>query len=149
MKLNRRKMITALTAGSAAMLSGCGTIIYPDRANQKKRGELDASIVILDGIGLFFFLIPGLVAFAVDFATGAIYFPEGHEPGEREHTIFDEYHSEEARLDQKTIERVVARKTGKAINLDRMDVRVTELQRLDQFWLAYSQLANPHMLASR
>src|SRR5690606_29936038 len=33
-------------------------------------------VAILNGIGLLFYVIPGLIAFAVDFATGAIYFPD-------------------------------------------------------------------------
>lgn len=145
---NRRTMITTLTTGAIALLSGCGTILYPDRSYQKKRGSLDPAIVILDGIGLFFFIVPGLVAFAVDFTTGAIYFPAEHEPGDKERTIFDPYKSE-TKLDQREIERVVALKTGKQVNLLRDDVRVMELQSLDQFWLAYTQLSAPRMLAAR
>jgi len=33
-------------------------------------------VAILNGIGLLFYLVPGIVAFAVDFATGAIYLPD-------------------------------------------------------------------------
>ena len=32
---------------------------------------------MLDGIGLLLFIIPGVIAFAVDFSTGAIYLPGG------------------------------------------------------------------------
>ena len=145
---NRRTMMTTLTAGATALLSGCGTIIYPDRAYQKKRGGLDPAIVILDGIGLFFFIIPGLVAFAVDFSTGAIYFPSGHEPGDRERTIFDPYDAE-VKLDQKEIERAVKLKTGKDVVLTADNVQVAELENLGQFWLAYNQLSQPQMLAAR
>ena len=38
--------------------------------------RIDPTVAILDGIGLLLFIIPGLVAFAVDFHTGAIYLPE-------------------------------------------------------------------------
>jgi hypothetical protein len=31
--------------------------------------------VVLNAIGLLFFFIPGIIAFAVDFSTGAIYLP--------------------------------------------------------------------------
>lgn len=146
--ITRRTMIAALTAGSATVLSGCGTILYPDRAYQKKRGAMDPAVVILDGIGLFFFIVPGLVAFAVDFTTGAIYFPADHEPGDRERMIFDQYDNE-AKLDKDTIERIVAMKTGKHINLNRKDVQVIELQNLDQFWMAHAQLSGQPMLATR
>lgn len=54
--------------------SGCGTLLYPERVGQKGT-QLDPAVVILDGIGLFFFVIPGLLAFAVDFSNGSIYLP--------------------------------------------------------------------------
>ena len=55
-------------------LVSCGTILYPERRGQKA-GRLDVGVVLLDGLGLLFFLIPGVIAFAVDFATGTIYLP--------------------------------------------------------------------------
>src|SRR5699024_221691 len=57
-------------------LAVCGTIIYPERRGQASC-KIDPAVVIMDGIGLLFWAIPGLVAFAVDFATGAIYSPSG------------------------------------------------------------------------
>jgi hypothetical protein len=57
-------------------LAGCGTLIYPERRGQTS-GDIDPTVAILDGIGLLFFLLPGLVAFAIDFSTGAIYLPGG------------------------------------------------------------------------
>ena len=32
-------------------------------------------MAVLDGIGLLFFIIPGVIAFAVDFSNGTIYLP--------------------------------------------------------------------------
>src|SRR5579872_6829969 len=55
--------------------AACGTLIHRDRWGQSS-GRLDPSIVILDGLGLLIFLVPGVVAFIVDFSTGAIYLPE-------------------------------------------------------------------------
>lgn len=55
---------------------GCGTIIYPERKGQVD-GRLDGGIVALDAIGLLFFFLPGVVAFAVDFSNGTIYLPDG------------------------------------------------------------------------
>lgn len=57
-------------------LVGCGTLLYPERRGQIG-GNLDTSIILLDGLGLIVFFLPGVVAFAVDFATGAIYLPSG------------------------------------------------------------------------
>jgi len=56
--------------------TSCGTILYPERRGQPA-GRIDAGVAVLDGIGLLFFLVPGVIAFAVDFATGAIYLPSG------------------------------------------------------------------------
>ena len=52
----------------------CGTIIYPERRGQSA-SKIDVGVAVLDGIGLLVFLVPGVIAFAVDFATGAIYLP--------------------------------------------------------------------------
>lgn len=145
---NRRCFISALAVGTGSLLSGCGTILYPDRAYQKERGNLDPAIVILDGIGLFFFIIPGLVAFAVDLTTGAIYFPADHIPGDRERTIFDRQDTR-AKPTRQEIERSVALNTGKRIDLTKDTVRVMELQSLDQFWLVYARLSNAPMLAAK
>ena len=53
--------------------------MYPERRGQRT-GTLDPGIVLLDGLGLLLFFVPGVIAFAVDFATGAIYLPEGGGP---------------------------------------------------------------------
>ena len=64
------------------LLSGCGTLLFPERLGQASSNRIDPNILVLDGVGLIFFIIPGLVAFLVDFATETIYLPEGVERGE-------------------------------------------------------------------
>ena len=68
----------ALFIGAIFLLQmvACGTIIYPERRGQTS-GRIDAGIAILDGLGLLLFIIPGVIAFAVDFSSGAIYLPGG------------------------------------------------------------------------
>lgn len=78
----RTLIVAALTTGllSATMLqAACGTILYPERRGQDARGDLDIGVVLLNGVGLLFFLIPGVIAYAVDFSTGAIYLPPEEE----------------------------------------------------------------------
>ena len=145
---NRRIVMAGLAAGTASLLSSCGTIIYPDRVNQKNRGDIDLVILGLDAIGLLFFIIPGIVAFVVDFGTGAIYFPENHRRGRSENTIFDEIDSQ-SRLDRQEIERLVSARTGIAVNLNEDGVQVMRIEHLDEFWLAYDQLSGQAMLAAR
>ena len=62
--------------------SGCGTLLHSERQDQPHSDKLDPNILILDGLGLLLFVVPGLVAFGVDFYTGAVYLPPGVEKGE-------------------------------------------------------------------
>ncbi|MFD1217916.1 MULTISPECIES: hypothetical protein [Microbulbifer] len=57
-------------------LTACGYFLYPERKGQTG-GRVDPVVVILDGAGLLFGLLPGIVAFAVDFTNGTIYLPAG------------------------------------------------------------------------
>ena len=61
-------------------LMGCGTLMYPERRGQRG-GSMDAGVAILDGIGLLFGIIPGVIAFAVDFSNGTIYLPDIRDNG--------------------------------------------------------------------
>ena len=74
----KKRVLRALTFLLAAFTLiqtlGCGTLIYPERRGQTT-GRIDPGVAILDGAGLLLFIIPGLVAFGVDFSTGAIYMP--------------------------------------------------------------------------
>lgn len=73
--LSRRALVRSLALGAAALpLGACGSILYPERRGQQG-GRIDAGVAVLDGVGLLLFLIPGIIAFAVDFHTGAIYLP--------------------------------------------------------------------------
>ena len=76
MKGSRRVLSVLLTVILLVQLSACGTILYPDRRGQPA-GKFDTDVVILDAVGLLFFLVPGVIAFAVDFSTGSIYLPKG------------------------------------------------------------------------
>ena len=53
----------------------CGYILYPERKGQTG-GKIDAGVAVMDGLGLLFFIIPGIIAYAVDFSSGCIYLPE-------------------------------------------------------------------------
>jgi len=55
-------------------LTGCGTILYPERKGQKS-GTIDSGVVVLDAIGLLIFIVPGIIAYILDFSNGTIYLP--------------------------------------------------------------------------
>ncbi|SDR90853.1 hypothetical protein SAMN05216198_0741 [Halopseudomonas litoralis] len=71
------KALASILLGTTLVtqLTACGSIFYPERRGQIS-GEIDPGVAILNGMGLLFYVIPGLIAFAVDFTTGAIYFPD-------------------------------------------------------------------------
>ena len=79
--MKKRLLAALLVLGSLPLSSGCGTLMFEERHGQDS-GKLDPNVIVMDGIGLFFFIIPGLLAYAVDLSTGAIYLPPGVERGE-------------------------------------------------------------------
>jgi len=62
----------AVTAAIALQLVGCGTLLYPERRGTQG-GRVDAGVAIMDGLWCLVFIVPGVVAFIVDFSDGAIY----------------------------------------------------------------------------
>ncbi len=99
-------------------LAGCGTIIYPERRGQTS-GRIDIGIAILDAVGLFFFIIPGVIAFGVDFTTGAIYLPGGHHRSSvhsdgEDMTVI---HVNPREIDAKMLEEIVKKHTGCSTSL--------------------------------
>lgn len=71
-----RSTITSLLLTLCLTLqSACGTLLYPHRADRDP-GHLDVGVVLMDAFWFLFGIVPGVVAFGVDIATGAIYVPE-------------------------------------------------------------------------
>lgn len=114
MKINIKKTIAVSVAtGLFLQLSACGTVLYPERKGQTS-GRLDTGVVALNAIGLLFFLVPGVIAFAVDFNNGTIYLPNSSSSLASEEinlVIID------GDLTDENIERVVLERTGKVISL--------------------------------
>ncbi|WP_293623842.1 polyribonucleotide nucleotidyltransferase [Salinisphaera sp.] len=112
----RRAGIAAAMAVTLVGTTACGVILYPERKGQVD-GRIDPAVAVLDGIGLLFFIVPGVIAFAVDFATGAIYLP-----GSASNTTLDLDEAElvklkNGELDAATIERMIEEKTGEKVSL--------------------------------
>ncbi len=70
----RKNVISTVISIGLIVWLGCGYVLHPERRGQTG-GRVDPGIAILDGIGLLFYVVPGVVAFAVDFSSGAIYLP--------------------------------------------------------------------------
>jgi hypothetical protein len=81
----RREFLFRLTGsgvhcGIACSALGCGTLLHSERCGRPRGSRLDWAVVALDGLGLILFFVPGVIAFVVDFSTGAIYLPESEPP---------------------------------------------------------------------
>jgi hypothetical protein len=133
--MRRRVAVLALTALSLQSIS-CGTLLHPERRGLRS-DRLDPAIVALDGIGLLFFFVPGAVAFAVDFATGAIYLPPDQfsdlTPSQLSTPDLKRIEVQPATLDRRQLETIVQQQTGKVIDLNSPNVRVMRLNTLDEF----------------
>jgi hypothetical protein len=135
-----------LTISGAVFLASCGTLLYPERRGQPA-GRLDVGVVALDGIGLLLFLVPGVIAFVVDFATGAIYLPPEYAmraPGMG--SEMRKVQVDPTELTPEGVAAIVCKQTGKAIRLQPGEYRAMKLQRLDQFTpeMVAGLQADPH-----
>ena len=120
-----------------AQLVGCGTLMYPERRGQRG-GRIDAGVAVLDGIGLLFFIIPGIIAYAVDFSNGTIYLPGtvgSLDVKDIKQVKFDPKHYNAA-----TIEKIIKIETGHAIKLSRNNIQVYKLKSLDDMMARFAEV---------
>jgi hypothetical protein len=120
-------------------------ILHPERRGQPPGGSLDWSIVALDAVGLLLFFIPGVIAFAVDFATGAIYLPppgygDAGKPTNDEQLV--QIHVPPAELTPHRLEQVASEHAGRDVRLVRGEFLTAPLTKLTDFWSAREKLAS-------
>ncbi len=132
---SRREFLTVLgVSATSAITAGCGTIFHPERRGQPA-GQLDWKIVAADAVGLIFFFVPGVVAFAVDFATGAIYLPaEDCVDRKSPQNGLAEIRVPRDTLSLHEIETTVSREIAADLQLRPGTYETRELEHLDEFW---------------
>lgn len=128
MNFLKSKLLSGIIALMVLYISSCGTILYPERTGQRK-GKIDVAVAALDAVGLLFFLIPGIIAFVVDYNNGTIYLPPGKKgigsikpTSELDKMIAIKTGNKH--LTNSDIELTVKEHTGKSIDLSRSDVVV-------------------------
>ncbi|MHC4118300.1 MAG: polyribonucleotide nucleotidyltransferase [Planctomycetota bacterium] len=131
-------------------VNSCGTILYPERRGQTT-GKIDVGVVLLDGLGLLLFVVPGIIAFAVDFSTGAIYLPP--ESPESSGPEYDKIQDMEMTrigreaLTQNRIQSLIARRTGHTVDLTSPGVKVTHFSNgQEPNWQSLSEVLTPNQL---
>ena len=116
MRMSSRVIGGVVVAALHSQLTACGSIFFPDRRGQID-GKIDPMIAVLDAVGLLFYVIPGLIAFGVDFATGAIYFP----PGKTAHIAPEKLHEaigEDGKVDNTKLQAILESELGRSFPLN-------------------------------
>lgn len=123
--------------------NSCGTLLYPERRGQTT-GKIDVGVALLDGLGLLLFLVPGVIAFAVDFSTGAIYLPPNPDSAG---LGYDQIQNMEVvkvgreALTQNEIQSLIAHKTGHTVDLTSPGVKVARFSNSQEpHWQSISEV---------
>ena len=116
MLMRNRIIGGALAVTLFTQLSACGTLFFPDRRGQIE-GKIDPVVAALDAIGILFYVIPGLIAFGIDFATGAIYLAPGEHYSVAPEKLQDAI-SADGSIDKQKLKEIIARETGRTLPLD-------------------------------
>jgi hypothetical protein len=143
LSVSRRDFFHLSAAGSLSLVAGCGTILYPERHYQPPGGGLDWGVVALDTLGLLLFFIPGVIAFAVDFTTGAIYLPppgygDNGSPAKDEPLVAVQVPQQE--LTQRRLEEVASQHAGRDVRLVAGEFETAPLPKLADFWPIWDRL---------
>jgi hypothetical protein len=119
-------------------LMGCGTLMYPERRGQRG-GSIDAGVAILDGIGLLFGIIPGVIAFAVDFSNGTIYLPQRTKIGSLDLKDIKEVKFDPKHTSLASIERIIKDKTGCEVNFGQDNIKLSKLKSLNDMMVQFAK----------
>lgn len=129
----KKSIIGVVVATYLVSSSGCGMLLHPERQGQTG-GRIDPAVAILDGVGLLLFLVPGLVAFAVDFHTGTIYLPDSRASlsGDLNDDLAANLRAItiEGELTEEKIERVIQQELGLLVDVSASSVQVSEVESL-------------------
>ncbi|MEG0245953.1 MAG: polyribonucleotide nucleotidyltransferase [Pseudomonas sp.] len=116
MRIPSRVIGGVLVATLLTQLTACGTIFFPDRRGQIE-GKIDPVVAALNAIGILFYVLPGLIAFGIDFATGAIYLPGGttaHVAPEKLHEAI----SADGKVDNSKLQAIIESELGQRLPLN-------------------------------
>ena len=120
----RRWLTWAVVGVSIVTLSGCGTLFHPERKGQMS-GNVDPVVAIANGVGLLFFIVPGVIAYAVDLSNGTIYLPSASSAS------VDIHHLDDA-MDVASLEKLLSDKAGQPVSLENELLMMEEVASLDE-----------------
>ena len=125
--------------GALATSTGCGTLLYPERIGQPRTGPVDWGVVGMDAIGLLFFFVPGVIAFAVDIYNGTLFHTARYSPAEGE-TKFSKVDLHRRNPKHGEIAAAISKATGHRITLEEGTFVTKPLKSLEEFPLVEQEL---------
>ena len=120
----RRWLSGAVVGASIIALTGCGTLFHPERKGQLS-GQIDPVVAIANGVGLLFFIVPGVIAYAVDFSNGTIYLPSNNSAS------VDVLHLDRD-LNLASLEKLLSDKAGQPVSLESELMMIEEMSNLEE-----------------
>ena len=119
-------------------LAGCGTLMYPERRGQKG-GRIDAGVAVMDGLCLLLFIIPGIIAYAVDFSNGTIYLP-GTARGSLDLKDIKQVKFDPKHYTNATIEKIIKEETGYTVKLNQDNMQISRLKSIDDMMMRFAEV---------
>ncbi len=133
----KKKVCKGVLAGVLLFQTmSCGTLFHPDRRFQSSHGPVDPGIVALNTVGLAFFLVPGVIAFAIDFATGSIFLPPWEstsfsqndiENGDALKIVF----TDKSLMTKENIEKIIGKHSKTEFSFDDKNLKKIKIDSLD------------------
>lgn len=123
-----RKIISTILALTlTSQLFSCGYVLHPDRRGQKNSDRIDWAIVGLDAIGLIFFIVPGVIAYAVDIYSGTIYlkktmFGYSAASADGDWSDVEIIKMDPKKMDDEAVAHAIEAKTGVKIDLTKLKI---------------------------
>ena len=139
----RKRILLCSVIITCVLNASCGTLLYPERQGQSG-GRVDPSIAIMNGIGLLLFVIPGLVAFGVDFHTGAIYLPNSRSDSKTDTTKEESHYRQIGKLetfDKEELEAIITKHTGieNVLNNPKIQITKTNIKSFNTYAALYNK----------
>jgi hypothetical protein len=141
-KSRRHFLCCGISGLASGLLTGCGTIMYPERRGQSA-GPLDWKIVGLDALGLLFFFVPGVIAFAVDFNNGTIYMPsDGYGAIDQVNMSrkFTSFSIPSKHLSRREIGLAISKHSGLDVDLQLGKYETHPMKSIDDFWVTRREM---------
>lgn len=141
--LTRRRFLSGSVVTLLGISStGCGTMLYEERIGQPRggMGDVDWTVAGMNAVGLVFFFVPGVIAFAIDYYNGALFYPP-EQYGEMKAKQLNSIKLPEEEISVVSIESLISEEIGAKVSLREPDLVTRELSSIKFFWKTYDEVS--------